>query len=309
MRGCDLLQTRVRMPRLHPPNFALLCDWVLWDVDDPWIGSREPPGLIYVRSDPRTLALFTGFLLPRLRHPFVLVTSSHDLPMPLGFARRFGFDWRRVVENPLLRGWFTENRDVLHEKVHALPLGLPAPDLRSWLADPGTPARWDEELLASLPALRQARRDPRILGCWHSRTGHPSGTCPPEDDERQSALDVLGGQREIFAWRSPGIAHRELVELMGRHEFVLCPHGGGLDPCPRLWEALLLRAIPIVRRNTTTDGLRRLPVAVVEAWEEITPARLAAWRDELRPRVDEPRLDGLMTNETFLDDCRRARSS
>jgi hypothetical protein len=54
--------------------------------------------------------------------------------------------------------------------------------------------------------------------------------------------------------------------MLRRYAFVLCPEGGGLDPSPKAWEALLAGCVPIVRRTATTEGYSDLPVLYIDHW-------------------------------------------
>ena len=54
--------------------------------------------------------------------------------------------------------------------------------------------------------------------------------------------------------------------LLTSHRFTLCVEGGGLDPSPKAFEALLAGSIPIIRRTATTPAYGKLPVLVVEDW-------------------------------------------
>ena len=71
-----------------------------------------------------------------------------------------------------------------------------------------------------------------------------------------------------------GHNNRELVkpffDNMVRSQFVLCPDGNGIDTI-RLWEALYLGCIPIVKPHVFTRYFaRNLPIVIVNDWEEIT---------------------------------------
>lgn len=45
------------------------------------------------------------------------------------------------------------------------------------------------------------------------------------------------------------------MRLMQSHAFVLCAEGGGVDPSPKAWQAILHGAIPIIRRDQYLPGL------------------------------------------------------
>ena len=65
----------------------------------------------------------------------------------------------------------------------------------------------------------------------------------------------------------------------------LCVHGGGLDVNPKLWEAILIGVIPIIRENKPyTDIYTRLdfPVVIIKEWESdtITEENLILWHNK-----------------------------
>jgi hypothetical protein len=81
-----------------------------------------------------------------------------------------------------------------------------------------------------------------------------------------------------------------LDELAG-YPFLVCAHGGGIDPSPKAWMALISGVIPIMQRFPGVEALYRgLPVAWVEDWNAtaITEDRLRAWREELVRPFEDP---------------------
>jgi len=64
--------------------------------------------------------------------------------------------------------------------------------------------------------------------------------------------------------------HDEYLKIMGKYLFTICVHGGGLDVNPKLWEAILIGVIPIIKENKPyTDIYERLdfPVVIVKKWD------------------------------------------
>ena len=69
---------------------------------------------------------------------------------------------------------------------------------------------------------------------------------------------------------------KNLVEgylAMAEHRFVLSPPGIGLDTY-RVWEALLLGAIPVVSRSTLSQSYAGLPVLIAESWDALNASFL-----------------------------------
>jgi len=204
-RKNDYLQTRVRQPRLVPPNFALYCDWIIWSDQHIHVDFSASPKTVYVRSEIGVLNYFVRNVLGKIKNDFVLITTSHDTPMPMGFQKSFGFGWDVVVNNQYLKAWFTENRDLLHEKIKPIPLGIPHPDLPSWVNGEQSTAFWTEGLFEEIKLYKKKERIFKVFGCWYPRDNHPSGTCQPGDNERQEAYECLIGKQGIFDWYPPGM--------------------------------------------------------------------------------------------------------
>ena len=141
----------------------------------------------------------------------------------------------------------------------------------------------------------------KIFGCWYSRTNHASGTCPEENNERQLAYDMLIKQTEIFDWHPAGLSRMSFLTAMSMYQFILCPHGGGLDPNPKCWEALLMKCIPIVKRNTMSESLEHLPIVIVDDWNEITIDNMNDWSKKYRARLYDNELKYFMSNSYFIN--------
>jgi hypothetical protein len=45
------------------------------------------------------------------------------------------------------------------------------------------------------------------------------------------------------------ISHAKFVWSVQNSQFVMCTHGGGLDPSPKAWETLLIGSIPIIQHS------------------------------------------------------------
>lgn len=283
--------------RLFPKNrgadgyaitgIAARCDWVvLSDHRAPHIHlhrtrDTDHPRHIFLslRAPFHAIRHFAERILPRLTSDFVLITGSEDVTLP----RQTDARWRpfdaeeqamldAILDHPNLQHWYAENLDEGgHPKRSPLPLGLVFPD--------GTP---DALLPPDPPPL--ARRPLRVFCAHRHREG-------PQWGLRRHVTGLAEGPWRAFCT----VPAREMPEtaFMARiedHAFVLCAEGGGLDPSPKAFSALLHGAIPIIRATPVAAAYAHLPVAVVEGWtaEALSPDRLARWRDALVPRFDAP---------------------
>jgi hypothetical protein len=79
--------------------------------------------------------------------------------------------------------------------------------------------------------------------------------------------------------------HTQYLQHLGKYMFTLCVHGGGLDVNPKLWEALLVGVIPIIRETKPYTDIYvnlDLPVVIVDKWDTdtINEENLIMWRDK-----------------------------
>jgi len=282
--------------RLFPKNrgaeayaitgIAARCDWVvLSDHRAPHIHlhrnrDTDQPRHIFLslRAPFHAIRHFAERILPRLRADFVLITGSEDITLP----RQTDARWRpfdaeeqamlsRILDHPNLRHWYAENLDEGgHPERSPLPVGLVFPG--------GMP----DGIVLPGPAPLAAR--PLRVFCAHR---HRDG--PQWELRRHVSRLARGPWRDFCTLPGAELPEPDFMAEVERHAFVICAEGGGLDPAPKAFSALLHGAIPIIRDTALVPAYAHLPVVVVEDWTAgaLSPARLARWRDALRPWFDE----------------------
>jgi len=65
------------------------------------------------------------------------------------------------------------------------------------------------------------------------------------------------------------IQPEDFYRQLSKSKYVLSPEGTGMD-CHRTYESMLLDAIPILKSGSLDDFHKRLPVIIVEKWEDAT---------------------------------------
>ena len=69
------------------------------------------------------------------------------------------------------------------------------------------------------------------------------------------------------------VSLRSFQKLLRNHRFTFCAHGGGFDPSPKAFEALLAGSIPIIKKSATSAAYEELPVVFVDDWTESAISR------------------------------------
>lgn len=289
----DSIDDEVHSIRLFPKGegadaveltgIARLCDWVvLTDTHPPTVRLRkrraDSPRTIFVsmRSPFRAIRYFYEQVLPRTTRPFVLITGSEDATLPTQTDAR----WRRfsaaedgmidrIQADPRLVAWYAENVDSARSRLLPIPTGVMPTETAS-------PVRL---------ALDSGNRIPGTVLCCHRiRRG-------PQWETRRRVTRICS---DPAATRcrvvEDEIGRSEFQALLRSHQFALCVEGGGLDPSPKAWEALINGCIPIIRRTALAAAYDRLPVCSIESWNDdfLDPAWLAAQALRLRDWFETP---------------------
>jgi hypothetical protein len=212
---------------------------------------------VYVPSD--GLPYFAKEVLSKINRPFVLVSGDSDLPVS---HSTLSDHLETLLENPHLIKWFAQNQDEDHPKLFSLPIGI---NIHNLWADP---LQWGGGFI--LPALQElllkniaveapplAERKSKIFCNWHFSIDRA---------DRRECLERIDKTTCFFQPEPRPMV--EAWEMQSQYQFVLSPHGAGLD-CHRTWEALLLGCIPIVKAAKINDLFQNLPVIVVDDWSGI----------------------------------------
>ena len=271
------------------------CD-VIWNE-----GNDTPPAELFgklpygalVHVNARYVPRFLDEILPRLRGPIVLHTGFDTVT-----TRYPGFE--RILESPNILHWYLEHFELGRAhlgRVTPLPIGLdfhklvPSPSGNRGY-DMGLPASPEnqqltlESIRASVPPI--AERPLKAYANFHLSmdTFLRSREALKRRPARLEAMRKLRGKPYTFF--EPHQRPRHAVWARHREfAFELSPRGNGID-CHRTWEALILKTIPIVLRSPLDPIYEGLPVAIVDDWDEITPERMRAWRDQFRAQIDGP---------------------
>jgi hypothetical protein len=226
-------------------------------------------GAIYCCTD--ALENFANNVIDDMYIPFVLVSGDADTvvsPRTLGNGV-----FEKILAHPTLLRWHAQNLGARGEKLHFLPIGL---DYHTMWERPGywgdtvsqSPSEQENVLLAIRNGASPAQDRKCLIYCnWHFALHDRGSDGLPRRSERIECLEQIDRSLCFF---EPALAPRYSTwARQAEYSFVLSPSGNGPDT-HRLWEALVLGCIPIVKRNFLLEFLSDLPVVVVDDWKEIT---------------------------------------
>lgn len=214
------------------------------------------PCLIFVKTDYLRNPYIMRMLLCQT-DAFVLVTGSSDISPSLCFPE----ETSQLLNSTKLQCWFAENNASTDPKMRSLPVGLTYHNRKLQLSA----ERHLHLLRTSTAPLSQRRKS--IYARWRHRHDN---ICGPDYDQRTEVQGFVQSNPEVFYYVTDELCQTLYFQQLQQHQFVLCPHGNGLDPSPRAWEAMILKVIPIVKSSVLVNGIYTdLPCLIIEAWEEL----------------------------------------
>jgi len=243
---------------------------------DKVIFNKEPEKcktvFIHTRLQYQLILKFINSVLPILGDGLVLVIGGEDWTFPRSVDRRFSSTPGIVVDqlknlctNPKVKKLFIENLDMSLPNAVPLPLGVNPIEKVLKLDDYLKFANLSESKPLKFTNFNRLRGG---KGQWA---------------ERGLVAELSQGPwHRCFAGNTmiPSKEKDRYFTEMGKYSFTVCAHGGGVDPCPKTWDALLLGVIPIIKRNSpVTDIYEDMPVVIVDDWEHdtVTPDKLQQW--------------------------------
>ena len=293
---------------------ADLCDWVvLTDPRPPHLDIRKKTGtgtpktiFLSLRHYPAALDVFANQILPELAAPFTLISGSEDVTLPDQTDKRWpeyneaeAAAISKILASPFLVKWFAENLSrKTHAKLEPLPVGfvLDGEQTDGAVAVP-----------EAVPPLSDRKN---LLLCAHMiRAGDQWET------RRRVSTIAKREWGDFTTILDKPVDRAAFSELLQSHAFVLCVEGGGLDPSPKAFEAILHGAVPIIRRSCISKAYQSLDCFEIEDWSapQISRDRLENQKNDLidlgKDAFREDKLEKLTLDHWWATITAVARSS
>jgi len=221
--------------------------------------------ILYVCS--RAIIDFIQTVLPTIDFPFILVGGDCDESVPNDIF--FSEDrFLTFINNPLLIHWFSQNLIMTHPKMTHIPIGL---DYHTMTNND----IWGEKTSSALQETALQNICKTTKPFWERKIQCYSNfhflMTTKHGYDRKNAMRQLN--RDLVYYEPEKITRIETWNAQTNYAFVISPHGGGYD-CHRLWEALVLGCIPIVKTSKIDTLYVDLPVLIVDQWSDVTEEML-----------------------------------
>ena len=217
---------------------------------------------------------FIQHILPTLTYPIILILASEDITFPTGKkdVRYKNFKSqseqqliKSMIDHPMIKRIFVENLDTLHPKLTPIPLGIhPVSDIKfmNLYNDLQLTLTFDTPRTESILCIHRLRND---------------GTS--QWDDRKKVTEYCSTIWKPYVRYFEYLTNDDFKTKLLESKFVLCVHGGGMDPSPKIWQALLCGCMPIIETSTLDEAYGRFPVIYVDSWNEnsITSEKIYEW--------------------------------
>ena len=231
--------------------------------------------IVYVCNS--AIPSFFKNIYPFVKERFILVSGDSDVSMPFEGYETYVNDDKLIV-------WFSQNLTVNHPKLKHLPIGLDfhtISKINEMQMHPWGPSMLPLEQDTLLMQVSQMAEpfESRLFGCYINFHFPHWGINTRGD--RQECLASI--QKDLCYFEPEYLNRYDIWKKMGIFKFVLCPYGGGLDT-HRLWEALILGCIPIIKSSGLDALFEDLNVCIVSSWNDVNAEFLVKFLKTMKSR-------------------------
>ena len=282
-----------------PTGFQSRCSWVIINryTYMGWGNISADPDTIFVRMD--FILFFYEKILPCLSNRFILLLGDHDHTFPRQLDDRFPQDLNRstflsLIHDPRIFHIFSEHLDERHDIITPIPLGINPGEFTSDPLIPGLKGQRNGDFLyphwlRNISFDMKTHKD-KVLRIDRQRHNGDSKITTWLD--RHIVAGLCSSEWNAFCVHGSAGKPLDFQNLLSQYSFVLCVHGGGIDPNPKVWQTLVAGSIPIIANFAGDTMYSDFPIAFIgsEKWsnESVTQAKLDKWLVELRSYYEDP---------------------
>ena len=167
--------------------------------------------------------------------------------------------------------WFAINKDLEHEKIFSLPLGITNLTKES----PLHPIYGNTDIMYDI--MMQEKNITNLV--------YMNFNINTFKEERQKCYDIFKEQSWVTLGKIENTlrGRKKFLEEIKNHHFVLCPRGNGIDT-HRLWETLYMGSFPIVKQCIALNEFADLPILFIDNWDQVNEDFLNKKLKEMRAK-------------------------
>ena len=244
LKSCDIYNSKISSSDIH------------LDIDK-YISIKKND-IVYVCGS--AIEIFFKNIFPFIKESFILVSGDSDVSMPFQGYEEYINDDKLIV-------WFAQNLIISHSKLKHLPIGLDyhtiskVNEIHPWGA--GMLPVEQEVLLLDI-IKNSSNLNSRLFACYVNFHFPHWGI-----NERGDRQECIKNIDNSVCWFQPEYTNRlDTWKYMSQFVFVICPFGGGFDT-HRMWEALVLGCIPIIKTSGLDPLFEDLNVCIVQSWNQV----------------------------------------
>ena len=154
------------------------------------------------------------------------------------------------TESPNILHVFSENHNMNHSRYSTLPCGFPHnPTNNPNLLERSIARHRNPDIPFDERPIRVLVSDNVRGGPWYQDRILAREYCVNVSSSFCSTRLDLDLPNHGKGLSPTEISHAKFVWSVQNSQFVLCTHGGGLDPSPKAWESIYLGSIPIIQHG------------------------------------------------------------
>lgn len=306
LQKIELMNTRLLKRNIYQINdlsgLSKKCDWFICQNQILNITNTEFPKFIFLSAYNGNIGIkyFVLNLLEKITSPFILIIASEDHTFPTGKGDKRCNVYlnsqeyiKTLMQNKYLIHIFVENLDEINSKMTPIPLGL--------AVMPGYCKTVFYDI--NLPEFLNINFSEKKILC-HSCIRIRDGE---QWLDRKNVIEYSKNEWNTFVTYYEQTNNEIFIESLKKSKFCLCVHGGGYDPCPKFFEAILNGSIPIIQHSPLDEAFSKFPVVFVDEWnktsisEEFLLTKLEELRDFYEDIDKRKQVLKLLTLEYWWD--------
>jgi len=270
-----------------PTGIAKNCDCIIINLTKT-IFNKSPEDIktvfVNTRIKHKAILIFRKLLNNELKNTkdLIVIIAGEDWTFPNSVDKRMHDTPKKhikvyynLIKHPNVKTFFIENLDCyMAPHVHSFPLGF---NPKESTLDINYFLNFENKNFDRPLKFTSFNRGRSKVGEWATR-GNVEKLCKTNKWKK-------------FYIHTGLLHHTKFLETMAKYTFTLAVNGGGIDPNPKIFEAILLGTIPIiVKREPYTDSYKDMPVIVLdEEWNEhtFTEEKLKKWYDKCKPYLED----------------------